>query len=373
MNFKYAVPKGTVEIKKMKLKAVLMNFRRFTSILIFFITFFACPQAFSATYVYDNANRLISIDHGDGTIINYTYDANGNLTSTTVIASDLTPPTGSIIINGGGTATVSTSVSLALSASDFGGAVAEMRVSNDNSTWSTWEPYATTKAWTLSGGTGTKTVYVQFKDQSENISLSYSDNIDLVASGIDLTVNSIFAPAATPAGTSITVNYSIQNIGSSASAQSALKFYLTTDPASPSPSDTLIYQTTIDPIAGGSSFAGAADVMIYSSLGAGTYYIRAQADAANTNLELNEYNNSRVTSPIQVSAASIDLTLENFSAPSIAETGSSIYLNATLRNLGTSRSLESVIKFFVGTDPQPGRVGTAHHQDRPQMTMHVQL
>jgi len=101
-----------------------MNFQKF-AYLIFFITLLACPQAFSATYTYDNANRLISIDHGNGTVINYTYDANGNLISIAVIASDLTPPTGSIIINGGGAATVSTSISLTLSASDFGGAVTE--------------------------------------------------------------------------------------------------------------------------------------------------------------------------------------------------------------------------------------------------------
>ena len=39
--------------------------------------------------------------------------------------------------------------------------VTEMRFSNDNSTWSEWETYASTKAWTLTAGDGNKTVYAQ--------------------------------------------------------------------------------------------------------------------------------------------------------------------------------------------------------------------
>lgn len=39
-----------------------------------------CPQAFaeSLSYTYDSLNRLTKVDYGNGTVINYTYDAAGN-------------------------------------------------------------------------------------------------------------------------------------------------------------------------------------------------------------------------------------------------------------------------------------------------------
>jgi hypothetical protein len=57
-----------------------------------------------------------------------------------------------------------------------------MRFSDDNSTRSSWEAFATTKAWTLPGTYGTKTVYAQFDtdnitatvEGSSNDTISYS-------------------------------------------------------------------------------------------------------------------------------------------------------------------------------------------------------
>lgn len=40
----------------------------------------------------------------------------------------------------------------------------QMRFSEDNTNWSTYEPWATTKSYTLSAGAGVKTVYVQLTD-----------------------------------------------------------------------------------------------------------------------------------------------------------------------------------------------------------------
>jgi PKD repeat protein len=45
-----------------------------------------------------------------------------------------------------------------------------MQFSNDGSTWSSWEPYSTTKNWTLTDGNNAKTVYAQFQDNSNTIS-----------------------------------------------------------------------------------------------------------------------------------------------------------------------------------------------------------
>ena len=131
--------------------------------------------------------------NGDGNFYVRGYALNGLTTSqeTVYVGVDDTPPYGSIQINSGATETMSLIVTLNLSAGDATSGVEEMRFSNDNSTWSSWESYSATKSnWDLSAyggsaGTGTKTVYAQYKDEAENTSSTYSDTI-------------IYAPDTTP-------------------------------------------------------------------------------------------------------------------------------------------------------------------------------
>ena len=84
-----------------------------------------------------------------------------------------------MLINGGAARTKHRTVNLALSASDPepGTGVDAMRFSNNGLTWSTWEPYTTSKTWTLSSSYGTKTVYVQFRDGAGNASEVATDAI----------------------------------------------------------------------------------------------------------------------------------------------------------------------------------------------------
>ena len=92
---------------------------------------------------------------------------------------DATPPTGTITINSGANYTNSTASTLTLTCSDSNSGCFQMQFSNDNSTWSTPEAFATTKSWTLASGDGTKTVYAKFSDNAGNWSGSYSDTIVL--------------------------------------------------------------------------------------------------------------------------------------------------------------------------------------------------
>lgn len=85
--------------------------------------------------------------------------------------ADTTPPAGLININGGAAYANSTTVNLAISATDSGsgmGSGAQMQFSNDGVSWSAAEAYATSKVWTLSPGDGIKTVYAKFKDVAGN-------------------------------------------------------------------------------------------------------------------------------------------------------------------------------------------------------------
>jgi subtilisin-like proprotein convertase family protein len=96
--------------------------------------------------------------------------------------NDPSAPSGSVVIDGGAATTDMAAVTLGLAASDpaaFTTGLATMRFSNDGTTWSALQPYATTAAWTLSAGDGTKTVWVQYADGIGNLSAPASDTIVL--------------------------------------------------------------------------------------------------------------------------------------------------------------------------------------------------
>ncbi|MCE5197368.1 right-handed parallel beta-helix repeat-containing protein [bacterium] len=99
------------------------------------------------------------------------------------IGDDTTAPSGTIRINSDDDFTTSTSVTLTPFSMDTGTGVYMMRFSNDGSSWSAWENYATTiNNWQLTSGDGEKTVYAQYKDRAGNVSSSCFDVIILRAS-----------------------------------------------------------------------------------------------------------------------------------------------------------------------------------------------
>ena len=77
-------------------------------------------------------------------------------------STDATPPTGSITINNNAVYTTTTAVTLSLSSSSTRG-ISHMCISN-TTTCSSWEPYTTSKSWTLTTGDGIRFVYAWFKD-----------------------------------------------------------------------------------------------------------------------------------------------------------------------------------------------------------------
>ena len=81
-------------------------------------------------------------------------------------APEFTAPTGTVSINGGAAYTKTASVTLTMNAMDASG-VTRMCISNTG-TCTSWEPYATSKAWSLGSANGPATVSVWFKDRYEN-------------------------------------------------------------------------------------------------------------------------------------------------------------------------------------------------------------
>ncbi len=92
------------------------------------------------------------------------------------ISLDTNPPQGSMLINNAAAFSNDTDVNLGLSATDSGSGIALMRFSNDDSVWSEWEGYISSKNWSLQHGDGVKKVTVQYKDKVGLIS-TYNSSI----------------------------------------------------------------------------------------------------------------------------------------------------------------------------------------------------
>ena len=95
--------------------------------------------------------------------------------------ADTLNPTGTVVVNAGAATTSTTAVTLGLTANDPAPAsgVTQMRFSNDGVTFSPYQAFAPTAAWTLAAGDGVKTVYAQFRDADGNQSAVSTDTIQL--------------------------------------------------------------------------------------------------------------------------------------------------------------------------------------------------
>jgi len=121
----------------------------------------------------ENSNNTVEYWSEDKARLNETHHILTN------IKLDETPPSGSIQINNGAAYTTSLSVTLNLSAADSTSGVAQMRFSNNGTSWTQWEIYNTIKAWNLTSGDRVKTVYVQYKDAAGLVSQVFSDTVIL--------------------------------------------------------------------------------------------------------------------------------------------------------------------------------------------------
>jgi hypothetical protein len=95
-------------------------------------------------------------------------------------------PFGTVVINNGAAFTANPTVVLSLS----GNQIAQMRFSNDGSNFSPLEPFASTRDWTLSAGSGPKTVFAQFVDTQGVFSSVVFDSIVLDTLAPDSTASS---------------------------------------------------------------------------------------------------------------------------------------------------------------------------------------
>ncbi|WP_049818895.1 RCC1 domain-containing protein [Geotalea uraniireducens] len=111
----------------------------------------------------------------DGTLWIWGPNSNGETNEAIMIPAK--QQIAAVSINDGADATNFPNVKLRFNVTDKSG-VAEMQFSEDGSNWSTPEPFAYVKDWTLSGDYGPKTVYVKFKDNAGNWSDAFGATIN---------------------------------------------------------------------------------------------------------------------------------------------------------------------------------------------------
>lgn len=118
-------------------------------------------------------------------------------------STDTAPPTGTVVINAGATATRTTAVTLAITASDPSG-LGQMCITNTG-TCTTFEAFATTKAWTLTSGNGNKTVTVVLRDKLGNTTTTTSPKATIL---LDTTLPTNGTATATARNASLALAWS---------------------------------------------------------------------------------------------------------------------------------------------------------------------
>lgn len=132
----------------------------------------------------------------------------------------LSAPTGSISINSGSIGTDQTMVNLTITGDSSTSTVTQMRIANSNDFTSvSWGTFDTSKLWTIDGSSnGIKTVYLQLRDDTGNVSSIFSDSIIYDTSGPEvcsLVINNgnSYYNRAEPSSGSVTLSLSANDAG----------------------------------------------------------------------------------------------------------------------------------------------------------------
>lgn len=174
-----------------------------------------------------------------------------------------------------------------------------------------------------------------------------SQSADLVITNIDFSTNSQCA------GSTITINYNVGNIGNSNAGASTVKYYLSSNNTY-SINDVLLATTSISSINANTSISRTATVTIPSGTSVGPWYILIVADADNaiaegTNGEANNTSSDNITVNTCNGLADIELTYDG-NPPTSGIVGNNIPANFTCENIGSVFAPGSRVGYYISTD-----------------------
>jgi len=188
----------------------------------------------------------------------------------------------------------------------------------------------TTCTWKSQGG---RHIFKAIADCDDNIAESDENNneysITVAPDMPDLAVTEIsWSPPdlPAPAGSTVTFNVKIENLGSLSTGPSHVAYYV---------DDTIVSDTEIEPLD-----AGAATTKHFLWIAMeGQHTIKVVADSNNKISEIDEANNTRV-----VNLPPPDLVVQDITcSPSEAKIGDNVTITATIKNQGTSPAQDSQV------------------------------
>ena len=287
------------------------------------------PEESWEIFVSDRSNWGLTGSDGSKTVYIQFKDAAGNIStvSSDSIQLDTTAPSGSVIINAGAANTSSSSVALSFSCSDNSGSgCGEMRVSNDGANWpGTWDAFASTRNdWPLTSGDGSRTVYVEFRDNAGNISVTVNDGIivDATAPGGSLSISS---GTNNPEVTNLSIA-SLNVICSDGSGTGCAFMSFSNDGAS---------WSAWEPLSANARWA------MSEGSGAKTVYARLKDNAGNTGLVSDTITVDTTLKP--------DMTV-TMTVPATGGRGESIAVSDTTKNSGSGAADSSTTDFYLSKD-----------------------
>jgi subtilase family serine protease len=169
--------------------------------------------------------------------------------------------------------------------------------------------------------------------------------ITTIAIGPDLVVSSLSAPATAGPGSTILVSDTTTNQGAGAAGATTTRFFLSADVFLDA-GDTPLQARAVPALAAGATSTGPTSITIPASTSSGTYYLFAQADAANAVVEANDANNAK-SALLRIGA---DLTVSAIVAPTRAASGGTIAVTDTTRNVGSGAAAASTTAFYLSTN-----------------------
>ena len=128
-----------------------------------------------------NTSNILWLTNNQYIIHSRAIDKAGNIENrnlgNTFLYDNQPPKNIFILINNGKRFSNSTSVILSLFCEDFGSGIDEMSFSNNNLSWTDWEPFNKTRKYSLSLGDGIKIIYFKVKDKANNIEYNFNSII----------------------------------------------------------------------------------------------------------------------------------------------------------------------------------------------------
>jgi subtilase family serine protease/subtilisin family serine protease len=199
---------------------------------------------------------------------------------------------------------------------------------------------------TIPAGTATGTYNVFARaDATDAVPETYENNNTTSRTlriGPDLTVESLTVPGSAGAGTAISVQDSVRNVGGGSSTATLVRYYLSTD-GLPGGGDVELGSRALPALAPNTSNAATTSLTIPVGTAGGSYYVIAVADPDNTVAETTETNNFTN----RVLLIGTDLVVTTFTAPADGGAGLPLVIGDTTRNQGAGTAPATGTSYYL--------------------------